>query len=280
MVLLIDAGASSTELALLDEGAVLLKSTQTGLNFIHLDFENLGKTISSIAADLVDYQHRILQIRFFAAGFKKALHEKNLLNNLNSLFPKADIHLDTDLKAAAIASCGYHPGIVAILGTGSSIAYYDGKDIVASIKSGGYLFGDEGSGFHIGKELVKHYISGDLQEDLSKAFEATYGLTADELMQDIYQAKNIKSEVASYSTFISQHIDSPEMEKLVKSCFSTFVEKAKRLSIYSKEINFVGSIAFHFKKQLKEVFSGENLEIRSIIQKPIDSLVNHYLHKK
>ena len=46
-------------------------------------------------------------------------------------------------------------GIAVILGTGSNVGLYDGKQLVKTVGGLGYVLGDEGSGVHLGKDIVE-----------------------------------------------------------------------------------------------------------------------------
>ena len=73
------------------------------------------------------------------------------------------IEVDTDMLAAAKASCGRSPGIVCIMGTGSNSCFYDGEKITANVSPLGFILGDEGSGAVLGKLLI-----GDLLKNINK----------------------------------------------------------------------------------------------------------------
>ena len=61
----------------------------------------------------------------------------------------------SDSMGAARALWNEDEGAVGILGTGSAGFWYDGTSISSRIPSLGYQLGNEGSGFHLGKNLVK-----------------------------------------------------------------------------------------------------------------------------
>ncbi|MDE6633719.1 MAG: ATPase, partial [Bacteroidaceae bacterium] len=69
-------------------------------------------------------------------------------------FPKAEIHVESDLLGAAHALCGKNEGIACILGTGSNSCLYDGRHIVENVSPLGWILGDEGSGAVLGPRLV------------------------------------------------------------------------------------------------------------------------------
>ena len=80
-------------------------------------------------------------------------------------FPNAGIHVTHDLMVVCHAALGHEKGIACILGTGSNSCLYDGENIVDKAVSLGYLVGDEGSGMHIGREVVRAYFYGFMPED-------------------------------------------------------------------------------------------------------------------
>ncbi len=71
-----------------------------------------------------------------------------------ALWPAAAIHISDDLRAAWAGAFGLQPGIVVVAGSGSAAfgVAPDGRDGRAG--GWGYLFGDEGAGWWLGREAI------------------------------------------------------------------------------------------------------------------------------
>jgi N-acetylglucosamine kinase-like BadF-type ATPase len=74
---------------------------------------------------------------------------------ISSLLPKAKVFIETDAHIAYIGAIGLTPGVLLLVGTGS-IAIARKAD-GTFLRTGGWgpTFGDEGSGFWIGKEAIR-----------------------------------------------------------------------------------------------------------------------------
>ena len=108
-------------------------------------------------------------------------------NALATIFTKAQITVNHDLLASALALCGTKPGIACILGTGSNSCYFDGKEIKESLLSLGYFFGDHGGGAHVGKTLLQHYLDDALPADLQKTFSAMPEFNKEAILHNVYK---------------------------------------------------------------------------------------------
>ena len=93
-------------------------------------------------------------IWYYGAGVIDSRIAQVVHDNLMRMFPDSMILVSSDLTGAAIAACGSEQGTVAILGTGSHAAEWNGKKIVKQAVSLGYILGDEGGGCDIGKALL------------------------------------------------------------------------------------------------------------------------------
>jgi rhodanese-related sulfurtransferase len=87
-------------------------------------------------------------------------------------FTSSQVHVDHDLLASARALLGNESGIACILGTGSNSCLFLNGKIIENIPSWGYMFGDFGSGAHIGKEFIQAYANNQFSSSLKKELEA------------------------------------------------------------------------------------------------------------
>ena len=99
----------------------------------------------------------ILNIHYYGAGISSENKKSEVRKVLKTFFTKSDVEINSDLLGSCRALCNDKSGVVGILGTGSNSCYYDGNKIKSKIKSLGYLLGDEGSGFDMGKKILIGY---------------------------------------------------------------------------------------------------------------------------
>lgn len=100
------------------------------------------------------------------AGLITSTDETRAVEHLHRAFPKAQIQAVPDFAAAFYASDPL-PDLCIISGTGSLIcSLVDGK--LKKSGGGGYIIGDVGSAFQIGRDAIRHYLYSD--EEPTQAF--------------------------------------------------------------------------------------------------------------
>ena len=257
----------------MDGNAVTNRFQTEGFNPNYSDIQILAKTCKDVS--LPD---KIQSIHYYGTGCGS---EKNcqLINKVfQQRFPKAEIHVTHDLMAVCHAVLGNEKGIACILGTGSNSCVYDGENITEKAVSLGYLLGDEGSGMHIGREVVRAYLYGFMPEDLRQKFAETYPLELPDFIQMLYHNAQPSRYLASFAKFAGENQSHPFIHALVKRCFQSFIEAfvLRFEDCKSMKISFVGSIAFHFQDILKETISDNNLTLGIVLQMPAEGLVRYY----
>src|SRR5690554_3779618 len=80
--------------------------------------------------------------------------------------------VETDIYAACIAHLGNKPGVVGIVGTGAVAAEFDGRRVVRITSGLGYMLGDAGSRFHIGKRLLQPYFNHTPSQEANSPTQA------------------------------------------------------------------------------------------------------------
>jgi N-acetylglucosamine kinase-like BadF-type ATPase len=79
---------------------------------------------------------------------------KRIMGHLVDTFPRADVHVTTDLEVALEAAVGEGPGVVLVAGTGSAAYGRAANGRTARAGGHGPWIGDEGSAFDIGRRAV------------------------------------------------------------------------------------------------------------------------------
>ena len=221
---------------------------------------------------------QIKQLYFFGAGCLNAQYCGKIQQALQDCFVNATIAVESDIWGAIKATCGKEAGITCILGTGTNTSVFDGTQIVDNIPSLGYILGDEGSGTHLGKQLIQHYFYRELPNPLHQQFEQQYQLDKNKVIEKVYKQAGANRYLAAFTPFLSAHITHPFISNLVKSSFNEFLERhvLKYTQSSSYPVHFVGSIAHHFKSILEVCAAKKNLQIGKVIQQPINNLANYY----
>jgi N-acetylglucosamine kinase-like BadF-type ATPase len=145
------------------------------------------------------------------------------------------------------------------------------------VNAGGFILGDEASGGVLGRKLVSDYIKGVLPKDLQAAFTEQYHLDYAQIVDKVYKQPVPSRFLASFSHFIEDHMDSPHIDHLLRSSFKEFFTRNVYQYDYKNyKVNFVGSIAFVFKKILEQVAEECGVEIGIIMRSPIEGLIHYH----
>ena len=116
----------------------------------------------------------IKMVRYYGTGINNYYTKKIVIDSLKEFLKFADIEVFSDLLGSCYSLCDNKTGIVSILGTGSNSCFFDGKKIVNQINSLGYLIGDEGSAYSLGKRFIKMHLRGELSTEISQIFDKIY----------------------------------------------------------------------------------------------------------
>ena len=150
----IDGGGTKTEFALADaEGNILqtrLLGTSNPVDIgINASLEVLRTGISDLCADLP--KSSISLFAGLAGGTTKGVSDQigAFLNSLGF----AEVGYGSDAKNAISAGIGKKDGIIVILGTGS-VTFAQSRGRQHRIGGYGYLLGDAGSGFALGRDAI------------------------------------------------------------------------------------------------------------------------------
>ena len=222
--------------------------------------------------------NEIHSIHYYGTGCGNPQNCQMIKEVFQNHFPNAEIHVTHDLMAACHAVLGHEKGIACILGTGSNACVYDGEKLVDKAVSLGYLVGDEGSGMHIGKEVLRAYFYGFMPEDLRRQFEAKYHLELKDFIQHLYHEAQPSKYLASFAEFAGEYKAHPYVQGLVKGCFKAFVEAfiLRFDECRSLKVGFVGSVAYYFNDVLEETLADCGLTLGKVLKAPAEGLVRYY----
>lgn len=273
MRLIIDAGSTKMGWILMEGTEVKAHFVTKGFNPNYSDRQDLIETCQS--ASLPD---EIQSIHYYGTGCGNEQNCQIVKEVFQNHFSDAKIYVTHDLMAVCHAVLGHDKGIACILGTGSNSCVYDGNDIVEKAVSLGYLVGDEGSGMHIGREVVRAYFYGFMPEELRQQFDATYRLELKDFIQRLYHDEQPSKYLASFAKFAGEHQNEPFIHDLVKGCFKAFIEAFVLCFEGCKEmkISFIGSVAYHFKDILRECLADDGFMLGEIMQTPAEGLIRYY----
>lgn len=275
MLLIADSGSTKTTWCLVGRDKSTSTCSTGGINPFQSGLEDIVRLLET---EFTLPRTGISKIWFYGAGCAFADKNRIVADALSQYFGTAEIHINSDLLAAAHSLCGNQPGIACIMGTGSNSCYYNGNEIVQNVSPLGYVLGDEGSGNALGKKLLSDILKNQLPEEIRNVFFDAYRVTTGEILDNIYRNPFPNRYLAQYAKFVAAHISYPEMQALASNCFREFFQRnvmqyeaAKHLPVH-----FTGSIAFHFGEVIKKTAGDFGLTVGDISQEPMPGLIEYH----
>ena len=221
MILIADCGSTKTDWVLCEDDEIIASARTQGLNPTHQESEEIFEILS---AELTDEftAHNPQKIYFYGAGCAYDTANDRMRRALEKIFTTKEIHINSDLLAAARALCKHEEGIACILGTGSNSCLFDGEKIVDNTPSLGYILGDEGSGAHLGRQLISDCIKKQLPKKVCDKFFEQYNLDVATILEMTYHSSLPNRWLASFTPFLSENKLVPEINTMLKQCFKLF----------------------------------------------------------
>ncbi len=278
MILIADSGSTKTTWCLINRTSGDHTLIQTG--GINPFYQSKAAIRETLEKEFDTALRNFTAVHFYGAGCANPEAIGIVRNVLEDFFNSPTIEVASDLMAAAHATCGRNEGIACILGTGSNSCHYNGKTITHHVSPLGFILGDEGSGAVMGKKFLSDLLKNQLPETITKTFFETYELTPAEIMNNIYKKPFPNRFAAQFTRFIYKHINEPALKTIVTDAFGDFFSRnvLQYQSASILPIHFTGSIAWHFKEQLKEVAQKFHLQIGDISQDPMPGLIQYHLN--
>ncbi|MFW5852336.1 MAG: N-acetylglucosamine kinase [Bacteroidota bacterium] len=277
MKLIVESGSTKTDWVIINTPDTYTFQT-TGINPLFFSESDTIQEIHNSFPNTYKTEH-IREIHFYGAGCGTNAAKQKIKDLLSPLFPQASIYIYTDLVASAHALLQNKKGIVAILGTGTNVGFWDGTHIEYSSPSLGYILGDEGSGTYLGKKLLQAYFYESLPHHLLKKFADTYTITRESCIHAIYSGKKPNTYIASFVPFLHTHKHEASIQSIIHEGFRDFIEK--HILKISQKYNFfsifvTGSIGFHFNEILKTECAKYSIRVEQTIKSPISELIKLY----
>lgn len=275
-ILIADSGSTKTDWVLCNNGNVTAHVKTQGLNpTIQSTEEILSVLEAELAGEIAP--DAPAKIYFYGAGCAYDLANSRMELAIKSIFTTKDIYINSDLLGAARALCGHEEGIACILGTGSNSCLYNGKDIAENTPSLGYILGDEGSGAHLGRQLVSDCIKKQLPKDIREKFMQQYNLDVASILEKVYHSPLPNRWLGSLTPFIIEHRKNADIRAMVTNCFTQFFKRNVMVYRHSwLPIHIIGGIGISFSEEIKEAAESLGLSIGNIFESPIKGLINYH----
>jgi len=276
MQIIADSGSTNTQWCLID-GKDSHQVRTRGLNPFFNGASLLEKEVGKQPL-LRDHQHKVSRVYYYGAGCGNEKNAKAMASALKTSFPKAEVSVETDLLGAARGLFIHDKGIACILGTGSHSGLYNGKNILRCTPSLGYLLGDEGSGSHLGKLLLKAYLSHELPQELAKKFREKYPGSFESQVYELYNHPFPNRYLAGFTSFIRENQEHPFLNQQLRKAFTTFLNLLKKH--YPREmlksIRLTGSVASGFSEMVINTANELGIQVTRIEASPMEGLIHYH----
>lgn len=149
----IDAGASATKWSLIDESGIVAAGTQEAMDgHLYRDASKIrmDSVLNEIAKGIGGKK-----VERIYMGITGVVHDGSIERHLQKYFAAPSIVV-SDIELAYRANFVEGNGILLYAGTGSVAYAIDEKGEIHQIGGWGYLLGDEGAGYWIGREAIRH----------------------------------------------------------------------------------------------------------------------------
>jgi glucosamine kinase len=261
-----DAGGSKTAWAILESGNLIEQFETSSLHPRYaLQFDEHEKIrLKEQLTNGIDSP-----LSFYGAGCSSEERKQQMHAFFTDLgFPSVDIFPDT--IGACRAALGNNPGFVAILGTGSVLLDYNGKDITQQIGGHGAILGDEGSGLYFAKLLVKGLLEGQIEftPELLEVFES----------KDAIRKQLSGADVLPWLSSLAGNVAALHLRELHEKNFQIFVDThLLQLQTSNKTLHVIGTYGCKQQAFLREVLDKNGWELGQCIEQPIFRLVEYHL---
>ena len=281
MIAVVYSGSNHADWRLSDKGKTIASFKTNGINPYFMDEKSILQLLNK-NINLIHHAEEIKRIYFFGAGASSKELKAVVFNALSAFFKFGKVSVAHDIEGAAIACCKNTPGIVAICGSGSNAAWYDGKKVKPNNYGLGYILADEGSGNWLGRQLVKSFMNATLPAELHKKFERRYEADRTTLLEKVYRQKQQALFLSTFSEFYIDNYGDQYLKSVIKTGFNKLIT-TYLLPLHKQypqaPVHFEGSVAFAFQDYLQEAAAEANLKIASIIKEPINNLLTFYSNK-
>jgi N-acetylglucosamine kinase len=156
----LDGGGTKTRATLIDSGALEIARATSGPSNYHSVGQETARASLQAAMDQALKQaaltwNEIGAIGLGMAGIARPTDRHMLRALMAQIAPPLPLAIAHDAEAALVGSIGHRHGVALIAGTGAIAYGIDARGQTRRADGWGYLLGDDGSGYWIGREALR-----------------------------------------------------------------------------------------------------------------------------
>ncbi len=267
----VDGGGTKTEFVLLDSsGNVIGRTKGESTNYQAMGGKRLKEELlrgfTTLMSSTNVSPNKIDQLFLGLAGAGRESDKKEIVELFGDTEFAKRITVDSDAKVALAGAFGVGPGIIIISGTGAICFGKNNEGKIVRSGGWGYLLGDEGSGYFIGREAIiaslKDLDGRGEKTKLRKRLEEHFNLSSiDQIIPHIYQNRIDHVAIANLAPIVFEQAnhDDTIAEEIVRRTGKELGILAKavaqRLNFENDEIKvaLIGSIFKHKDVLINEI---------------------------
>lgn len=228
----IDGGGTKTKGAIASsDGEIMAESSvgptnpnSAGQAGLEIEFTTL---LDSLKKQNSEVFSQVTRVFAGMSGVGRPMVQKNMEQLIASLLTEdVDVTVENDAVTALYSGTLGNPGIVQIAGTGSITFGINGLDKRGRVGGWGHLIGEPGSGYELGSDALREvFLAHDgmknaielkeLNERICEYFQVH---SLPDIIHHVYQAKNVKEQIASLSKLVVESADNGDLiaEKIIQ----------------------------------------------------------------
>lgn len=209
-LLAIDAGGTKTDLLWAQpDGHVLARVEGKGINIASKPPSAWHSVLEELLDSAEVQRESVSVVCAGVAGFTLPDRREMFERLLQQMLPRTRVFVLPDYAIALEGATGGAPGVLVIAGTGSIACGRDREGRFMRVGGWGYLVGDEGSGFWIGREAIRATLSAEEGWGeatlLRKMLADTFGTNdSGEWLSALYRTQNPQSLLAQIAPLVSE----------------------------------------------------------------------------
>ncbi len=231
----VDGGASSAKWCLVNESGGVVKqgalSPVDGHLYRNESLEKFRNFTNELKNELGGLIPDVISLGITGFGAPELIETE-----LNSVYPSAKVNLSSDIALAYYSVFAPGQGVFLYAGTGSIAIHItkEGKEI--TVGGWGYLLGDEGAGYWIGREALRHLL---LQIESNREFDELSRLLADAVggtdwssVREFVYSKD-RSAIAALTPIVAKCAGSgvASAQEILKSAANFLINLINRIKI-------------------------------------------------
>jgi len=280
MTILIESGATKSDWRVFDsEGRQTDRFKCPGMNVSSMKIQDIEDIIKNALNS-----HGISSLEQFimyTAGVVTEEIRWELSSYIRSLV-KVDeideIDIQNDLVGAARALFGKSAGIVAIMGTGSNVCFYDGNSLSQKVYAGGFILGDDGSAAVLGKLFIADFLKGLIPESIADEFSSQFDSSYAGIVENVYRSSAPSKYLGSLAPFIVAHYTDPYIKNLVDGNFKAFINKSiLRYDTQTYSLGIVGGFGYAYRDIFSRLCEEAGIKVSRFLPEPIDGLIDYHI---